>query len=229
MSGISRAWKAGAVAVLVAAAVSGSAMGASAATTFGPAATNQVLSPGQAGTVMTAAIASNTAAGTNDAVKIDFFAPTGSTFRSNDVTYVKRNNDVEVLRATTNEGCTLVSSSQITCEWSGAGNLYNAPQANADLLPDQYYILPIQVNANAPFNTRFDGRMVVTRTGTGAPTDLSVTSGESTFGFSTPAQADSPVIDPMVGGGVAAAGVLGLGALGFTSTRRKRSAESAGV
>ncbi|MGQ7407478.1 hypothetical protein ACTGWE_11690, partial [Streptococcus suis] len=105
---------------------------------------------------MTATIASNTAAGTNDAVKIDFFAPTGSTFRSNDVTWVKRNNAVEVQRGTTNVGCTLVSSSQITCEWSGAGNLYNAPQANADLLPDQYYILPIQVNANAPFNTRFD-------------------------------------------------------------------------
>ncbi|WP_156496048.1 hypothetical protein [Microbacterium sp. T32] len=214
------------MAVLVAAAVSGSAMGASAATTIGPADPNQVLSPGQSGLLWTPTVVSSTAAGTDDGAKLDFFAPPSTTFTSADVTYFKRDGTGTVVETGTAANCTLVSSTQISCDWT---NRLTIPATTSSIRPDQYYRLPVQVNANAPFNTRFDGRMVVTRTGTGAPTDLSVTSGEGTFGFSTPAQADSPVIDPMVGGGVAAAGVLGLGALGFTSTRRKRSAESAGV
>jgi len=104
----------------------------------------------------------------------------------------------------------------------------NPPQTETASAPDQYYVLPVQVSSTAAFNTRFDGRMVVTRTSTDAPTSLSVTSGESSFGFSTPAQADSPVIDPAVGG-IAAAGVLGLGTLGFAATRRNRAASSARV
>lgn len=229
MSGISRGWKVGAVAVLVAAAVSGGAMGASAATTLGPAAPNQVLSPGQTGTLYTATVVSSTAGGTDDGAKLDFFAPQGSTFPSAAVTYFKRDGSGAVVETGTAANCTLVSSTQISCDWTNTRLRIPAAPANAAALPDQYYSVPIQVDANAPFNTRSDGRMVVTRTGTDAPTFLSVTSGETTFGFSTPAQADSPVIDPTVGGGVAAAGVLGLGTLGFAATRRKRSAESAGV
>ena len=227
MSGISRGWKVGAVAVLVAAAVSGGAMGASAATTLGPAAPNQVLSPGQTGTLYTATVVSSTAGGTDDGAKLDFFAPQGTTFPSAVVTFFKRDGSNAVVATGTAANCTLVSSTHISCDWT---NRLTIPATTATAsLPDQYYTLPIQVNADAPFNTRFDGRMVVTRTGTDAPTALSVTSGETTFGFSTPAQADSPVIDPMVGGGVAAAGVLGLGTLGFAATRLKRSVESAGV
>ncbi|SIR93886.1 hypothetical protein [Microbacterium sp. RURRCA19A] len=229
MNVISKAWKAGAVAVLVAAAVSGSAMGASAATTVGPADPNQVRSPGQTGTLYTPTVVSSTAAGTNDGAKLDFFAPQGSTFPSADVTYFKRDGSGAVVSTGKAANCTLVSSTQISCDWTTVRLTIPAAAANATSAPDQYYTVPIQVNADAPFNTRFDGRMVVTRTGTDAPTALSVTSGEGTFGFSTPAQADSPVIDPMVGGGVAAAGVLALGTLGFAATRRKRSVESAGV
>lgn len=224
MSGITRVGKIGAVAALVMAAVAGSAMGASAATTQGPAAPNQVLSPGQTGTLMTSAVSSSTNAGTNDGAKIDFFAPQGTTFPSANVTFIKRNNGEPVSTGSA-ASCTLVSSTQITCDWTGV-RLINPSQTVTGFLPDQYYVLPVQVSSTAAFNTRFDGRMVVTRTGTDAPTDLSVTSGESTFGFSTPAQADSPVIDPAVGG-IAAAGMLGLGTLGFTATRRKRAASSA--
>jgi len=227
MSGITRVGKIGAVAALVVAAVAGSAMGASAATTLGPAAGGQVLSPGQTGTIMTGTVRSTTTAGTSDGAKLDFFAPAGTTFPSADVTYVKRNNGVRVESGNA-ALCTLVSSTQISCDWS-AVRLINAPQAGGEGgVPDQYYILPIQVSSTAAFNTRFDGRMVVTRTSTDAPTELSVTSGESTFEFSTPAQADSPVIDPVVGG-VASAGVLGLGALGLAMTRRNRAASSARV
>lgn len=224
MTRISRAWKAGAVAVLVTAAVAGSAWGASAATTFGPAASGQVVSPGQTSALLTATIASTTTAGTDDAsAKLDFFAPPQTTFSSAVVNYTKRGNNNAVVETGTLAGCTLVSSTQISC----TTRLTNPAQTSGTVLPDQYYSLPIQVNANAPFNTRFDGRMVLSRTGTDAPTALSVTPGETTFGFSTPAQAASPVIDPIVGGGVVAAGVLGLGTLGLVATRRHRTAETA--
>lgn len=218
MTARTRLIKGSVVTVLVAAAVAGGAMSATAATEFAPPNDAIVIAPGQTGELLTGGIRSVGSGSVIDTVQINFYAPPNATFTSSEVKWVQRIGLTEVATGSLGNNCTLVSSTQIRCDFIFQN--VASPATSADTTANQYYKLPVQVSATAPWESRFDGRMVVTRPSDSPVTEQSVTPGESSVGFSTPVDPESPVVDPAVGG-AAAAGALGLGAWALVRRRNQ--------
>ncbi len=158
---------------------------------------------------MTGAIAATTVAGTDDGAKIDFFAPQGTTFdqqtsRSSSVTTASRWPPEPLSTAR----C-LVHPDHLRL----VGHP-RAPRTSQEPASDGYGwrsrpVLrsagPGELDGAVQYSVRRpDGRHAHEH---GRPHRSLCDVGESSFGFSTPAQADSPVIDPAVGGGGGGGGI----------------------
>lgn len=206
---------AGASALIAGALLSGAASGAFAATlapTVNPA---QTIAKGSTGKVGATIMNQLGTAQTGD-VTLTLQAPSNSIFVLNEVW------GSTIIQGVQNSGTSKIFSG---CTISNAGKTMNCsgpvtiPAAGNGAQSGVNFITDVQAQASAADDTLYtDGAFIM-----GNSTNLAISGGTTNLQFRTPAAVSTPMVDPVIGGGAAAASLLTIGGI-YLARARKNSA-----